>query len=217
AQVNQLQSSANRKTTTLEEACRKTWESGGFGFGDLDYYNKGLIAGLLLDAAIREATKGQKSLDDVMRLMYERHRLPKPGYEEDAIRLAINELAGKDMSAAYNRIVRSTQEVPYELLSGIGLRVLAPGMDYVDAGFHTVNSKVTSLSDAAFEAGLGRGDEIVSATISEKTAELTVKRGGENFTMALPIANERSTQWKVEENPLATASQRRQLALWLKR
>jgi predicted metalloprotease with PDZ domain len=217
-QIQQLQGSSSRRAVTLEEACRRTWESSGFGYGDLDYYNKGLVAGLLLDASIRQATQGQKSLDDVMRLMYDRYRLPKPGYEEDGIRLAINEVAGKDLSPIYNRILRSTQEVPYEQLSGIGLRLLAPGATYTETGFATVAGKVWDLTQEAYDAGLRRGDEVLGATLSTKTAELAVRRDGEaEFTITVPIAESTAQDWRLEENPLATKSQRKLLASWMKR
>lgn len=122
-QIQQLQNSRTRKTKTLEDASRQTWESDGFGIGDLSYYTKGLLAGFIFDSAIIDATNGKRTLDDVMRLLYAEHKLPKPGYGEDDIRLAINEVAGTDLSALYDKMVRSTGEMPYELLTKIGLRV----------------------------------------------------------------------------------------------
>lgn len=123
-QIATLQMSHVRKTATVEEASRESWRNGGDGLGDLSYYTKGLVAGFVLDAAIRSATGGKRSLDDVMRLMYDRYRLPHPGYGDDAIRAAINEVAGKDLGSLYDRIVRSTQEVPYDVVQGIGLEVV---------------------------------------------------------------------------------------------
>lgn len=130
--IGELQRSRTRMTKTLEAVCRETWESSGFGYGDLSYYTKGLVAGLIFDAAIRNATDGERTLDDVMRLLWDRHRLPKPGYDEDGIRRAINEVAMKDLSSIYDQVVRSTREMPYELLQTIGLRVVAPGQEYSD-------------------------------------------------------------------------------------
>lgn len=126
SEIDSLQASRTRRTKTLEDICRQTWEDSGFGVGDLSYYTKGLVVGLLLDAAIIDATDGEKCLDDVMRLLYSRHRLPKPGYEEDGIRSAINEVAGVDLGGLYDRMVRSTAELPYENLRSIGLEVLSP-------------------------------------------------------------------------------------------
>lgn len=126
SEIDSLQASRTRRTKTLEDICRQTWEDSGFGVGDLSYYTKGVAVGLIFDAAIIDATDGEKCLDDVMRLLYSRHRLPKPGYEEDGIRAAINEVAGIDLGPLYDRIVRSTAELPYESLRSIGLQVLEP-------------------------------------------------------------------------------------------
>ena len=126
-QIADLQNGATRKSLTLEECSKQTWEHGGFGVDDLSYYTKGLVVGFIFDAAIRDATGGQRSLDDVLRLLYSRHRLPNPGYDEDALREAINEVAGTDLSSLYNRMVRSTDELPYEVLQKIGLKLSAPG------------------------------------------------------------------------------------------
>lgn len=126
-QINRLQSAGNRETVTLEEASRRAWENGGMGVGDLSYYNKGLVAGLIFDAVIRSATDGQKSLDDVMRLMYKKYKLPNPGYQEDDILKALNEVSGRDLSELYHSMVQTTNEMPYDLLAGIGLKYAPDG------------------------------------------------------------------------------------------
>lgn len=120
-QIQTLQQSSKRLSVTLEECSRRAWENGGIGVGDLSYYNKGLVAGLLFDAAIRARTGGKRSLDDVMRLMFDRYRLPQPGYSEDGILEAMNEVAGSDLGPMYHRICQTTAEMPYEALAGIGL------------------------------------------------------------------------------------------------
>lgn len=122
-QIAELQQSRNRLRVTLAESSRRAWENGGMGVGDLSYYTKGLVAGLLFDAWIRSKTEGAKSLDDVMRLMYSRYKLPKPGYDEDAILKTINEVSGHDCSQIYHRIVDTAEEMPYQLLEGLGLRL----------------------------------------------------------------------------------------------
>lgn len=122
SQISRLEASGERHSVTLEECSRRAWENGGMGVGDLSYYNKGLVAGLLFDAAIRGATNGAKSLDDVMRLMYLKYKLPNPGYPEDGILAAINQVSGQDFSGLYHSMIQTTDEMPYGLLSGIGLR-----------------------------------------------------------------------------------------------
>lgn len=121
-QIAEYQRSRTRLSKTLEDVCRTTWEDSGFGAGDLSYYTAGLVAGFVFDAAIRDATDGKKSLDDVIRLLYQRHRLPKPGYDEDQLRTAINEVAMADLTPLYHRMLRSTDGFPFEPLNAIGLR-----------------------------------------------------------------------------------------------
>ncbi len=122
-QIRGLQNGKTRFSLTLADCSRQAWENGGFGVGDLSYYTKGLVAGLIFDAAIRAKTDGKKSLDDVMRLLFDRYRLPNAGYPEDGILKAINEVAGTDLSNLYQQIVYSTREMPYELLGYIGMEL----------------------------------------------------------------------------------------------
>ncbi|MBS1709631.1 MAG: M61 family metallopeptidase, partial [Armatimonadetes bacterium] len=142
-QIQELQRGTTRKTMTVEECSREAWRNGFGNVGDLSYYNKGLVAGLIFDAAIRAETKGQKSLDDVMRLLYQRYHLPQPGFGEDDLRATISEVAGADLGPLYDRMIRSTDELPYEELKRVGLRVLAPGDQALGYGFETSNGAVT--------------------------------------------------------------------------
>lgn len=122
-QVSALQKSRMRHEITLADTSRRAWENGGFGVGDLSYYVKGLLVGWILDANIRDLTDGEKTLDDVMRVMYKRYHLPQPGYEEDGILQALNEVSGTNMSVLYNRMVNTTDDLPFEELQKIGLLV----------------------------------------------------------------------------------------------
>ena len=125
-QVGSYQAGQTRLIKTVEDASRAVWENGGFNLGDLDYYNKGLLAGLIFDAEIRKVTNGEKSMDDVMRLLYARYRMPHPGYDEDGIMEAINEVAGTDLTPLYDAVIRGTGELPYNDLQAIGLKVEKP-------------------------------------------------------------------------------------------
>jgi predicted metalloprotease with PDZ domain len=118
-----MQSNDARKTVTADDASLRVWESGNSqGFGGLSYYDKGELIGLCLDLKIRKATSGKKSLDDVMRLLLERHNPPKPGYGEDEIRSVVSEVAGQDLSSFYDLLARSTEEMPFaQCLEYVGL------------------------------------------------------------------------------------------------
>lgn len=123
--IRRYQSNPARLKISADDASLHVWESGNSeGFGGLSYYDKGELVGLCLDLTIRHVTDNRKSLDDVMRLLMQRHAPPKPGYGEDELRATVNEVAGLDLSALYNRLVRSTEEMPFaECLGYAGLSI----------------------------------------------------------------------------------------------
>ncbi|HLJ58065.1 MAG TPA: hypothetical protein VKT77_23705 [Chthonomonadaceae bacterium] len=121
--IARLQRNPARLRVSADDASLHVWETGNSeGFNGLSYYDKGELIGLCLDLKIRHATGGAKSLDDVMRLLLERHNPPKPGYGEDEIRATVSEVAGIDLCGFYDLLARSTQEMPFaECLAYAGL------------------------------------------------------------------------------------------------
>ena len=90
----------------------------------ISYYQKGPVIGLLLDIDIRRKTQQQKSLDDVMRLLYRRfyHELHR-GFTEEEFWSACAEVAGHPL-AEVRHLVETTDDIPYEdYLSDAGLRI----------------------------------------------------------------------------------------------
>ena len=121
--IGRMQANPARKRVSADEASLRVWESGNSeGYDGLSYYDKGELIGLCLDLKIRHLTNSAKSLDDVMRLLLQRHNPPKPGYGEDEIRATVSEVAGQDLSAFYDLLARSTDELPFsECLGYAGL------------------------------------------------------------------------------------------------
>lgn len=228
--IAELQNSKVRLQKTLEAVCKGTWETGGFGDGDLSYYTKGLVVGFVFDAAIRQASKGTKSLDDVMRLLYNRHRLPKPGFGEDALRLAINEVAGADLSSLYETMVRSTREVPYDSLKAIGLRLISPDEKFPSLGFKQREGFVTEVGPELTRAGLRERDRITmlnGITLDENNRlsdlkvgeefQITVARRTEKFTFKAKVTIETSQGYRLERDPFAPIEAQFRLRQWLER
>ncbi|MFM2308669.1 MAG: hypothetical protein RLY87_789 [Chloroflexota bacterium] len=61
----------------------------------VSYYIKGAVAAFLLDMAIRDWSNGQKTLDDLMRLLEARYPLQQPGIpEDDTMQRLVAELVG---------------------------------------------------------------------------------------------------------------------------
>jgi predicted metalloprotease with PDZ domain len=88
----------------------------------LDVAAKGTVVGLLLDAHLRAVTNGAKSLDDVMRLAYQRYS-GTAGYTDPQFRALVSEVAGSDQSAWLAQALDTGAEPDYkEMLNWYGLR-----------------------------------------------------------------------------------------------
>ncbi|MDA0681551.1 MAG: hypothetical protein O2880_14595 [Proteobacteria bacterium] len=137
----------------------------------IEYGNKGALVSFLLDLAIRDATGGRRSLDDVMRLMNERFGETGIGYEEtDDILAAVNSVSGQDMTWFFDDYIRGTTEIDYErLVEPAGLEVVEIRRSNLDPGFWAeraygvpvmVVTAVTTGSSAD-EGGVEVGDAFV--------------------------------------------------------
>ncbi|MDE3216208.1 MAG: M61 family metallopeptidase [Gemmatimonadota bacterium] len=88
----------------------------------LDWTARGAVVGFLLDAHLRAATNGAKSLDDVMRLAYQRFS-GTAGYSDAQFRALVSEVAGSDQTAWLAQALDSADELNYkEMLDWYGLR-----------------------------------------------------------------------------------------------
>lgn len=217
-EIEDLQRSQVRLTKSIEQACKETWESSGFGYGDLSFYTKGQLIGLIFDSAIRKSTKGQKSLNDVMRLMMSKYSLPKPGYEEDGILKAMNEVTGTDMSALYKKCAQSTEELPYDQLSSLGLRAVIPDQFYVDPQYQLDEAfKVIQVAPSIKASGLQEGDTVVSATVSgDSTIQVSVLRKKKPLTITTAGRRYKAVDYRLQIDPFATPENRRHFQDWSK-
>lgn len=128
----------------------------------ISYYPKGELLGLVLDLLIRGKTKGARSLDDVMRKMYEEfyvrssnqtYYLRGRGYTNEDFARVTSEVAGTDLRDFFTRYVRGVETPPYEeAFAYVGLRLMrAPGNETVQAGNSLDGEDARSLSDYRLE------------------------------------------------------------------
>ena len=114
-----------RRVLTVEEASLQAWvkhyrPDENTPNSAISYYLKGELVCWLLDLHIRRATANQRSLDDVMRLLWQRYGDGR-GVPEDGIEAAASEIAGIDLSRFFEQSLRSTDELDYSILSHVGL------------------------------------------------------------------------------------------------
>ncbi len=91
----------------------------------ISYYQKGALVALLLDLRIREATGNARSLDDVMRLLWERYGQAEAGFPPGEVERVAAEVAGADLGAFFDHALRSTGELDFAgPLAAAGLELL---------------------------------------------------------------------------------------------
>lgn len=132
ALISILQQTPARLKITAEESSLRVWdEPGSQGYGGLSYYLKGHLVGLCLDLKIRAASGGRQGLDELFRDLLARYSPPRPGYSEDGIREALVRLGGPELGPFYDRLVRSTDELPLEeCLAVVGYRLVRSPAGY---------------------------------------------------------------------------------------
>jgi predicted metalloprotease with PDZ domain len=93
----------------------------------ISYYTKGSLVAWLLDTKIRIATENEKSLDDVMRMLYERHALDRGGYDLTDFRKIVDEVAGERLSEWLESVVDRTEPLDFSpVVDWYGLRLGSP-------------------------------------------------------------------------------------------
>lgn len=105
----------------------------------ISYYNKGPVIGFLLDLEIRNNTHNQKSLDDVMRFLYnEFYEKKGRGFTEAEFWQTSEQIAGKSL-AEIKSYVETVNEIDYQkYLNYAGLQI--------DLNLITKNNNVTERS-----------------------------------------------------------------------
>ena len=88
----------------------------------VSYYTKGSLVALALDLRLREATGGARSLDDLMRTLWQTYGAPGVGVPEGRIEALASELAGCDLAPFFASAVHGTEDLPLEeLLASAGV------------------------------------------------------------------------------------------------
>jgi predicted metalloprotease with PDZ domain len=152
----------------------------------VSYYTKGALVALALDLTIRQRTKGARTLDDVMRTLWQRYGRSGVGVPERGVEAIAAEVSGVDLDGFFARALDGTEDLDLtELLAGAGIMLrLRPAKGAKDVGgcverFDAVEArpdigirldpeasaaKLAVVLDrrSAQRAGLSAGDEIIA-------------------------------------------------------
>ncbi|MES2934663.1 MAG: PDZ domain-containing protein [Pseudomonadota bacterium] len=97
----------------------------------ISYYTKGSLVALALDLTIRHKTGGEKSLDDVMRVLWQRYGKDfyspgktQRGIGEVEVEALFDEVSGLKLKRFFQRYVHGTEDVPLaKLFAPFGVRL----------------------------------------------------------------------------------------------
>lgn len=134
----------------------------------VSYYTKGTLVALALDLTIRRDSQGGKSLDDVMRALWQRYGRTTQGVPEGAIERVAAEVSGLDLQAFFAMALDTTADLPLaELLAEVGVAfVLRPAQSDSDKGGKPVaKSDAHPVPHPALGARLAEGSEARLAAV----------------------------------------------------
>lgn len=206
----------------------------------VSYYTKGAVLGFLLDARIRRATGGTRSLDEVMRAAYQQFSGGR-GYTPDEFRAVAEQASGLNLRSFWTDAVEGTAELDYtEALDALGLRFRAPAPDRPARAWLGMSARndagrlvVTQVrrDTPAYAAGLNVDDEILAIDdfrvradqLAQRldsytpgdTVTLLVARRDRLLRLAVAFGEEPARRWRLDVNPAATDAQQQQRARWL--
>jgi predicted metalloprotease with PDZ domain len=225
--INSYENKPGRLFQTAADASYNTWADGPFGrqgddaYKTISVYEKGSLLGLILDLEIRNSTQNKKSLDEVMRELYqEYYRKKKRGFTEKEFREVAEKTAGKPLNEFFD-YVNTTRELDLKKFLGYaGIELTSSIKGNTEPYFgltarqknDTLKISKVEYESPAWKLGL-RSNYIISSVNSQKpTSEnfnsalqqresMTLEVNGKIFTIEPGIKKERAYQLKLINQP----------------
>ena len=206
----------------------------------ISYYDKGELVGMMQDLLIVQASKGEKHLDDVFRLLYDKYyKGLKRGFTDQEYQDAVAQVAGQRFDDFFQNCVYGTRTPDYATaLAGVGLTLTSTpatangvlGATIANRGGRYLVTAV-KRDGTAWSGGLNVNDEITQLNGAPPTDEavkqansgqaagtvlkLQVKHGAQTHDLTLTLQPDASRVFQIQPNPQATPEQQRLLAKWL--
>lgn len=246
ASIESLQTTPGRLVQPVDVASYDAWikyyrPDENSANASVSYYTKGVVLGFLLDAKIRRATGGAKTLDDLMRLAYERYSGAR-GYTSDEFKALADEVAGPSAGARawIASAVESTEELEYrEALDWLGLvfrdsvppaargwlgattriddgRVVVTQVRRgtpAEKGGLNVDDEILAIGD--FRVRAGQLDTRLAQYRPGDTVSVLVARREELRRFDVTLGTEPPRQWTLDIRGGASLEQQSHLARWL--
>ncbi|MCX2741814.1 M61 family metallopeptidase [Pontibacter anaerobius] len=243
--INSVENTPGNKVQPVAESSFDAWikyyrRNENSNNAEVSYYTKGGVLGHLLNMEIMEATKGEKSLDDVMRYMYNRYyKKLNRGFKEAEFKEAIEKISGRKMDAFFQNYVNGTMSPDYNTFfdaAGLQLVNTNEGSKSINWGASTYTSggklvvRSVSRGSSAWKGGLNVNDEIIAINgyragdnlesqiagmNTGDTAEVLISRDGKLQTLNVKMLPDNSVRYQFIRVDNPTQVQQKIYNKWL--
>jgi len=211
------------------------------GNTSVSYYTKGELVGLLMDLEIAHATKGTKSLDDVMKAMYFQCKTLKRGYTDAEFKAMVEKVSGISFTPFYEKYVTGVvpaDYVTYFGYAGVKVTDVNAGKSIPYLGVASakkegkimitsvsrnsaawtdginVNDEVISINDVPVEAAIERMPVITGSKVGD-VLKVTLKRDGIVRDFKVTLKASPNIKLEAQIDPAATPAQKAVLKKWM--
>jgi predicted metalloprotease with PDZ domain len=170
----------------------------------ISYYNKGEVVGMLMDLEILNATNGLKSLDDVMKSMYYKHKQPNKGFTDAEFKAEVEKISGMSFDKFWAKYVNGTDDIEYAkyfgyagvgivnenenknipyfgaTVSNIGGRAIVNGVARDSGawiGGINVNDEIIAINDTPVEVAIEKMNTIANKNVGDKVQVKLIRDG----------------------------------------
>lgn len=147
----------------------------------VSYYTKGSLAALALDLTIRLRSDNRKSLDDVMRALWQRYGKTGRGLEENGFEQLAEEVTGIALAEFFDGAIRGTDDLPLADLLG----EFAVNFDLLPLAEGTENGSLPEGESPAAALGVkirdDRGRAVLATVYEGGAAQAAGLAGGDEL------------------------------------
>ena len=242
--ITRLQTTLGRQVQSLYESSFDTWiklyrPDANSPNSQISYYLKGELVCMLLDLAIRNSSQNRRSLDDVMRSLWQYYGKPEIGYTEGELYAVIETVAGTNLQDFFVKYIHSTDELDFnyyfepfglELYAGYAQKSVYTGIS-VRSNNGVVTVKSVDANSPAQLVGIDANDEILAINGFRVTAEafgdrlldfkphteitITLFKQDQLKTVTLRLEQPRCDRFMISEVKNPTPTQQKNLQNWL--
>jgi predicted metalloprotease with PDZ domain len=242
--ISSFENAPGRRYQSATDASLNTWGTSGVGNDrntTISYYNNGSMLGAMLDLKIRAASENRKSLDDVLRTLYQKfYKERNRGFTDAEFRAECEQAAGSPLAEVFG-YASTTVDVDYAryfALAGLEVSVsteTGPG-SALGLNTQTRDGKLivvgVSAGSPAQMAGLADQDQlleidgtaanpkaindVLAAKAPGDLVKLKILRGGQAHDLDVTLGPNRKRTFQIRPVASPTELQSAILKDWLR-